>query len=153
MTLGIVPGGNDPSWINAVLNMDGLGTVFCGGAIGKGGNKMCVVIGCPVLLHATIKAMVNTAENPTDKEFIFIQLTTKKPLDSSAVYVKPCIPTSRLGSWVARYLGETWSVNAWETLFLHLASMFPSEAEDAKAEDIVMRCENELRFRVIPMKK
>jgi hypothetical protein len=67
-------------------------------------------------------------------------------MDTAAVFVKPCIPTSRLGSRLDRYLVENRSVNAWETLFLHLASTVQSEAEDVEVEMIVARCDIEMKW-------
>jgi hypothetical protein len=139
----------------AVLDVTGVGLEFCGGAIGKGKNKMCVATSCQVSSHLTNKITLNTGEHPTDKEFVFICSSTKRPMDTAAVFVKPCIPSSRLGTRLARYLVETRSVNAWETLFLHLASTFKSEAEDAEVEMIVTRCDIEMKGMkgMTPMKK
>jgi hypothetical protein len=42
------------------------------------------------------------------------------------------------------YLSDSWSVNAWETLFLHLNATFESESKDAEVAWMVTCCENEL---------
>ena len=97
--------------------------------------------------------MQQQRQNPVVQEFVFILSTTKKPTEASAVSVKPCLPTSRLGSILGQYLREVWSVNAWEMLFLHLASTSQSEAEDKEVVDLVTRCENDLPFGATPMKK
>jgi hypothetical protein len=44
----------------ALLDVTGLGIAFCGGAIGRGANKMCVTTDCAVLLHASVKVMMDT---------------------------------------------------------------------------------------------
>jgi hypothetical protein len=137
----------------ALLDVTGLGTAYCGGAIGRGGNKMCVATGCLVSSHATVKVMLDTKEHPTDTEFVFIQSTTKKPMDQAAVFVKPFVPASRLGSKLERYLADTRTVNSWETLFLHLGSAFQSEQEDFEVAQMFARCESELPTGMTPMKK
>jgi hypothetical protein len=81
-----------------LLDVTGLGTVFCGGAIGRGGNKMCVATDCVMLSHASAKVILNTREHQMNRDFVLMQsTTTKKPMDMSAVFVKPCVPASRLG--------------------------------------------------------
>jgi hypothetical protein len=100
-----------------VLDVSGVGSDFCGGAIGRGKNKMCVATNCQVLSHVSHKIDLDTSDHPMEREFVFIQSAIKKPMDTSAVFVKPCIPVSRLGTKLARYLDENRSVNAWETLF------------------------------------
>jgi ribosomal protein L24E len=62
-----------------LLDFTGLGSVFCGGAIGRGGNKMCVTTDCAVFLYISVKVMLDRREHPMDREFVFIQSTTKKP--------------------------------------------------------------------------
>jgi hypothetical protein len=86
----------------ALLDVTGLGTMYCGGAIGRGGNKMCVATGCLVSSHATVKVMLDMKEHPTDTEFVFIRSTTKKPMDQAAVcqtihsYIKTWVETTAL---------------------------------------------------------
>jgi hypothetical protein len=113
-----------------------------------------------MLSHVSVKVNLDSKEHPMDskehpmdKEFVFIQSTTKKPLDTSAVFVKPRVPASRLGLRLSRYLTENRSVNAWETLFLHLNSTFESEREDAEVAKMVARCESKLPTGRTPMKK
>jgi hypothetical protein len=53
-------------------------------------------------------------------------------MDTSVVFVKPHVPASQLGSRLARYLSNSWLVNAWEMLFLHLNVTFESESNDAQ---------------------
>jgi hypothetical protein len=67
--------------------------------------------------------------------------------------VKLRVPASRLGSRLTRYLSDSRSVNAWETLFLQLNATFESESEDAEMARMVSRCENELPTGRTPMKK
>jgi hypothetical protein len=62
----------------ALLDVTGLGSVFCGGAIGRGGNKMCIATDCAVLSHVAAKVTMDTREHPTNREFVFIQSTTTK---------------------------------------------------------------------------
>jgi hypothetical protein len=86
---------------------------------------MCVATDCFVLLHASVKVAFDTREHPTDRDFMFIQFKMKKPMDTLAVFVKPRVPAaSRLGLHLTRYLSESQSINAWETLFLHLNATF-----------------------------
>jgi ribosomal protein L24E len=82
----------------ALLDVTGLGSAFCGRAIGRGGNKMCVATDCVVLSYASVKVTLDKREHPKDRDFVFIQSTTKKPMDTSVVFVKPHVPASRLGS-------------------------------------------------------
>jgi hypothetical protein len=135
----------------AILNVSGVGLEYCGGAIGKGKNKMCVGMSCVMLSHLANKIVLDTSDHPADWEFIFIQSTTKRPVDTAVVYFKPCILASRLGSRLTRYLLETQTVTAWETLFLHLASAFHSEAKDAEVEVIVTWYKNEEKYGMTPI--
>jgi hypothetical protein len=80
----------------ALLDVTGLGSVFCGRVIGRGRNKMCFATDCAVLLHIAVKVTLDTREHPTDIEFVFIQSMTKKPMETLAVFVKPCVPALRL---------------------------------------------------------
>ncbi len=114
------------------MDVTGLGTVFCGGAIGKGGKKMCAVIGCTVLSHAMTEVALDTREHPMDTNFVFIQSTTKKHMHQLAVFVKPFIPVSSLGARLSRYLSDSHLVSSWEMWFIHLGSMFELEQEDAE---------------------
>jgi hypothetical protein len=88
-----------------------------------------------------------------DTDFVFIQSTTKKPMDQSAVYIKLFVPASRLGSRLEQYLSDNRSVSSWEMLFLHLASAFELEQEDADMARMVARCESKLPMGMTPMKK
>jgi hypothetical protein len=54
-----------------VLDIGGLGTDYCGGAIGRGGNKMCVATDCSVLSHGTAKVNLENKEHPMDTNFVF----------------------------------------------------------------------------------
>jgi hypothetical protein len=74
-------------------------------------------------------------------------------MDTVAVFVKLCIPVLRLGTRWARYLVENQSVNAWETLFLHLVLTFQLEAGDAEVEMIITQCDIEMKMGMTPLKK
>jgi hypothetical protein len=60
-----------------VLDVTRVGTVFCGGEIGKGGKKMCVAIGCMVSSHVATKVVLDMSEHPMEEDFVFIPLRTK----------------------------------------------------------------------------
>jgi hypothetical protein len=83
-----------------VLDVSGVGSDFCGGAIGRGKNKMCVATNCQVSSHVSNKIGLDMSDHPTEREFVFIQSATKKPMDTSAVFVKP---VSRFLDW-----GQSW---------------------------------------------
>jgi hypothetical protein len=83
-----------------------------------------------------------------DKEFVFIQSTMKKPMDTLAVFIKPCgVPALRLGSRLLRYLIDSHLINAWEMLFLHLNDTFELESEDVEVEWMITWCESKLPKR------
>jgi hypothetical protein len=68
---------------------------------------MCAATDCVVLSHASVKVTLDTREYPMDTreypmdwDFMFIQSTTKKAMDTLAVFVKPRVPALRLGFWL-----------------------------------------------------
>jgi hypothetical protein len=114
-------------------------------------NGLCVV--CHVAAHISRSDFGYKKGTPMDKEFVFIQSTMKKPMDTLAVFVKPHVPTLRLGSRLLRYPSDSHFSDAWEMLFLHLNATFESESQDVEVAFMITWCESKLSMGRTPMKK
>jgi hypothetical protein len=94
------------------LDVGAQGRLFCGGAIGKDGRKMCVRADCEIVTHQTNKVDLSVLVGDT----LFIATSTLEAT-TVAVHLEPRLASRTMGSLLGRYLEEVRSLDGWDTLF------------------------------------
>mmetsp|Transcript_28734 Transcript_28734/g.43427 ORF Transcript_28734/g.43427 Transcript_28734/m.43427 type:complete len:183 (+) Transcript_28734:155-703(+) len=86
-----------------------LGPIYCGGPIGRGGNKICFRKDCSVSSHK----LKPKPEGFPEDNMVFICSP-----GGDVIYSKPAVPASRFGDNIERYLGEAHTKESWATLLM-----------------------------------
>ena len=135
----------------------GLGVSFCGGVIGKGGHKMCVMTDCIVGTHVGRKAVFPPLEDGSDEAVFIVSNNTGGSSNIQSVHLSPCVGTLKLGTNLDRYLlEEKREVLDWETLFNGINARVAGREGQVNEEDfeqILRKLDGDLAVGMTPFKK
>ncbi len=133
------------------LDLQGIGSVFCGGCVGANGIKMCVKSDCTLKSHQ-VKARGLFIEGL----MVFIQGPASKGAQPTTVFSAPAIPRSAFASeaWATGWSVAQKSLEAWQVSFTSLTT---TDGQQLGVEASLSVCDrttaSKLTYAVTPRKR